>query len=1778
MLSAGSYSWGRSFLVFLALGFLPGGAGAQGAAGGRAGPGASLNRDSVSATGRQEAILSVSRFGRYAVTVTSPQGTALQLVDRMAGPGELRGEAGKQDGRLDGFLDGGEYKVVAFSGVKGTGKARLAAHPFEEKNPAPPLLVELKPVEGTLDDFEQVSYWLEVKQRRRVVIEAAGRNLADLRLWSNGNWLVDASPATEVVEPVHGQLLLACRLSADLEPGYYLLSAYGGAPQPWAEDSGEHPFHLRFGISRLPTVGRQRFTVSPFGIDRWVLPGKATYLRLELPEARPASLSAGVYDERRPFDAEGWQVSVSKNSLVPVAETEMRQTNSDRVVTVTAEAGQPYVLQHFDLGQPFWVGGRFWSLERGGKFWVSTVHSGDPQDSIDATAIVTRVDLRNADWTHQEPFLAQVIELDPERSWARRCNLLDPMTLFLHVPKLGKYELRSRGSAARFRIEPFLTYQLEHYEVPPFQESGGTWDLDAGYYVLTAEPVKAGIVDLAIRAADSPTVGDPFQQLAGKGSPAGQSIQTAVQFLEVQFDTNHAYTVYLNQQPGVRAGLVLRRFPVDLVEPLPVIHPPGQTLSIPVRVPEAGTLNAAAEDDSQVEISVDGGGWERSPSVSMGEHKVALRTGGDRPARYALAAEPARLQASAPLPPLPDTAQVVPPDFPVLMDKTPLFLDLDRRSQATFLVRADHPALYRLESSGLLATEGNLRTRTIPRFEASAENGVGRNFSLDQYLRAGEYQLTVTTRGETKGHLGVTLHQADFIDGGALSEGIPARIALRAGEGVAYRFTIAKEGEYRLRAMGVGTIFRCRLEDADGWPIERPNIPASLTRHFEPGTYRLVLLPELVESRRVTLLQAVPAPLRFKGHGPYPLPLAQQVENVWMEPNGEDERVPDTWEFTLPAPVDATIELTGEMQGALQLVDSDGAISDIATVSPGRGWKGKLTAGRHLLKVVCSRRNNRQPYHVAVWPEQLVAGLTREVHAPARLPVSLGSDGLVDIASFGSADVRGRLLDANGHLVASNDDRAGDWNFSIQRRLAPGAYRLDVEPVGAAEGDTSISIRAPAEVEGQPLSLPVQTVLDLEQAVRLYPVTVPDGAELFVATARSAEGAGCALEASSDGNWRTIASATGPVARVEVPLATAKQASGSLRYRLRIWSLDGGSSAVRLNAVAMAPRHIDEQQIEIGLTATAIPGIDPPAAVAAVDLTRAGVFRLPSDLLDARWSPQEEAPTRAAGNGLLSATGPVLWLFRDVPTADRDVRIQTLRAFVPSDEEAGLQFALQPDVPAIADLTRTDAGPVLALARSAGKPVGLRFLEQERSKEAVTTGKEMAPGPSSAVAAFLGSRPVAAVLWSAGESGEPIDVRLQQWNFAPAAEEEAPWGAWQGDVEGVAARAYDLAPGPKRMKLVLGANLVGVLSQGSQVESVHWAEGEPFEEALETTAARLTLLHTAKGTDRFHVQALAIEPSQVTPALAPGKPYERSQLDTGTVRLAVAAPVYDPERPFVVHVRGAEGEAVLVGEDGRVARGADIPIRPLSPGGGAPGGTLLVPHASGLVLAWLDRRGEEAQDLWGTGAPPAVIKVEAPAVVTLRGAALALDVPSREPMMLHVRSATAMVTLFQPETGAPEVQVHPSGTLLDAYVDSATARLGLRAIGGGALGGSVEITTSPVTPIREGLGDEVLLPAGATRLFSFSVAHEGSVGVGVRAVPDVASCTLLDHAGRRLGSGVVQMPKLEPGTYLLEVQVPPDAGPARVRPALAGVELPGTGPPAEVVRRYMEMAGAEILR
>jgi hypothetical protein len=154
------------------------------------------------------------------------------------------------------------------------------------------------------------------------------------------------------------------------------------------------------------------------------------------------------------------------------------------------------------------------------------------------------------------------------------------------------------------------------------------------------------------------------------------------------------------------------------------------------------------------------------------------------------------------------------------------------------------------------------------------------------------------------------------------------------------------------------------------------------------------------------------------------------------------------------------------------------------------------------------------------------------------------------------------------------------------------------------------------------------------------------------------------------------------------------------------------------------------------------------------------------------------------------------------------------------------------------------------------------------------------------------------------------------------------------------------------------------------------------------------------------------------------------------------------------------------------------------------------------------------------------------------------------------------------------VEVHPKGAALSAFLPPGTTVVGLRSLLGGSLWGTAEVISSGVTVITEGLGPEVLLAPGATRFFQFSVTRKGEVGIGVHADSDVVECSLFEGGGRPIGSGLVQMPTLSPGDYLIALHVPESGSTVRARPAVAGITPPDTGPPEEVIQRYLDAARA----
>jgi hypothetical protein len=283
--------------------------------------------------------------------------------------------------------------------------------------------------------------------------------------------------------------------------------------------------------------------------------------------------------------------------------------------------------------------------------------------------------------------------------------------------------------------------------------------------------------------------------------------------------------------------------------------------------------------------------------------------------------------------------------------------------------------------------------------------------------------------------------------------------------------------------------------------------------------------------------------------------------------------------------------------------------------------------GRYRLKAVCSRTNNRAPYTVALWPEELVAGLSREVTAPIEVPVSVGEAALYEISTFGQVDVAARLFDAEGALVASSDDRPDDWNAHLALALPAGRYRLRLDVVGGTSGATRVAMRQPEEKVQAALTPPAALDLNPARAAYVWPLGVPPGADVLSATARSEESVGLALEASVAGRWQTVARDDGRRIRVDAALAPAATA-----WRLRAWSLDRRAAPVHLEVAALESARTDEGALGRGVPLR--------AGALRVRLARPGVLRVAEGL---RVCPRRvcwPCPARTPGSSGRRAAAP----------------------------------------------------------------------------------------------------------------------------------------------------------------------------------------------------------------------------------------------------------------------------------------------------------------------------------------------------------------------------------------------------------------------------------------------------------------------------------------------------------------------------------------------------------
>ena len=340
-----------------------------------------------------------------------------------------------------------------------------------------------------------------------------------------------------------------------------------------------------------------------------------------------------------------------------------------------------------------------------------------------------------------------------------------------------------------------------------------------------------------------------------------------------------------------------------------------------------------------------------------------------------------------------------------------------------------------------------------------------------------------------------------------------------------------------------------------------------------------------------------------------------------------------------------------------------------------------------------------------------------------------------------------------------------------------------------------------------------------------------------------------------------------------------------------------------------------------------------------------------------RWSGTPGGATGPGERGLAVVTGDRLWVL-----GQAGARLKGERVVLPADGRE-LAFTVPAGERLQVDLGKGAAGLWLGqVVSTSGQPVA-RLLGGTPAEGAVD--RIVAVASQAAVAARVGDPPRAVEIWDGGGGDRPLDVRVRVIRLAlPQA--TPPGGLASGEVASGEVLAGELPSGAGRIHLALAPGVVGVVVRDGQVASVHWGR-ESIAETLASTGGRLLLgrLGTESG-----AYSISILPDADPPRLDPSRPLILARAAAGTLRLEVPA-----AESLRVRVRGVNGPVVLIGADGRIGEGSSVPL-------GA-GGTLLIPHGPGRVMAWLERDDGDASALWGGTGGPSALRVRVPAVVVL---------------------------------------------------------------------------------------------------------------------------------------------------------------------------------------------------
>jgi hypothetical protein len=801
------------------------------------------------------------------------------------------------------------------------------------------------------------------------------------------------------------------------------------------------------------------------------------------------------------------------------------------------------------------------------------------------------------------------------------------------------------------------------------------------------------------------------------------------------------------------------------------------------------------------------------------------------------------------------------------------------------------------------------------------------------------------------------------------------------------------------------------------------------------------------------------------------------------------------------------------------------------------GHKVSLKAGSYVLETEHSRGDVAIGYRVMITARALAPDVSITAPVPGRVDVVMpriddARSGLLRIKTHGDADVRCRLRDARGVLVAESAESGADWNCALAVPLAEGRYSLTIETETLQPGTTELSASLLEAKDTGELKDGDTFKVVAKVASAPLPSAGADVVQDVVMT--SEQDFSCAVQDDKGAMLDRQVS----VRSCRFLLWPGTEKKG---FRVFAWTADRPAT------------------VKVAYQQRPVKGFGGGGLGADV----AGRARID---VRGRYTTGPSAMCRAVslgGGPLTSCAGAASFIAGDVIVANTtDARIEL--------DEAVAQIGALDD-----EVRRLDGTPAPQRQRSKGKALHLVAVEAPfGSSSSPSCAVEGGVSSHESATCFAATGPVEeSTLLTWTRPGAVLSAHLRR--------RAAPWPSSNGVLApGTSslswtddAARWSLPVEGFRLSLSLPTDAWAILvDDGGRARDLCTPRRGPVAEgkgALSTCVLRgrggeLVIVASSKHDARADLLELSTaEAPRALVGLRETKPAA-----PGRERLLVAAAPTD--RVIRVEGRGVLACAIHLENGGHVAG-----CRAQLPAG--QGAEIRVEHDDRPWRVFAADPNDVMSARYGALPSGTASPAAFGTAVALAGNVVQRGIELKEPAAVRVR-ATSGVCAIATNGRIVEAQGLGAGCDIVRVLPAGSHKVVVRGFGTAPLSGNVNISAERVIGLDEGVGGEAIVGAGEARTFRFSLASDGEVGVGLQVDADSLECELLDEKQENVGDGCHQFHKLKKGTYYLRVQGPDEGPPRRFKPVVFGLKGSDVDVPDEWLRDFFARVQREASR